>query len=129
MWIGCVISSAGLQKREANAWSQAWMTFKLENRHQARFRNQGRGMLVGEDTRKTDPRRPCYHGGLTNEAIPTGQPLFAASLLAASLVWMWTKSSRLRTLAHASRVSCHPEGILSHAYGCYRLAPRGRGSC
>lgn len=124
----CVMSSAGLQKREANAWSQAWLAFKVENRHQAHFCHQGGGMFVGEGTRKTDPRSTPYHGGLTNEAIPTGRPLFPASLLAARLVCKWTKPSRLRTLAHASRVSRRPEGILSLAYGCHRVALRGRGS-
>lgn len=85
-------------------------------------------MLVGAGTRKTARWDPCYHEGLANEAIPRGRPLFPASLLAARLVWKWTKSSRLPTMAHASRVSCRPEGILSLAYGCYLASLRGRAS-
>lgn len=84
---------------------------------------------MGEGSRKTARWNPCHGEGLTNEAIPTTQPLFPASLLAARLVWKWTKPSRLPTMAHASRVSCSPEGILSLAYGCYLAALRGRASC
>lgn len=84
--------------------------------------------MEGAGTRKTARWKPCNHEGLTNEAIPTGQPLFPASLLAARLVWKWTKPSRLPTMAHASRVSRRPEGILSLAYGCYLAALRGRAS-
>lgn len=29
-------------------------------------------------------------------------------------------------MAHASRVICRPEGILSHAYGCYRCGAEGQ---
>lgn len=74
------------------------------------------------------PRNPCYHHGLTNEAIPTAWPLFAASLLAARLVWMRTKSSRLRISAHASSVILPFGRILSLAYVRYLSAMRGRGS-
>lgn len=63
------------------------------------------------------PGNPCHEDGLANEGIPTARPLSAASLLAVRLVWMGTKSSRLRISAHASSVILAFGRILSLAYG------------
>lgn len=88
MWINCVTSSTGIQKRAAVASSQVWLTFQGGDSSSGTSLSPGWTLLVGEGTRtrKTARWNPYYHEGLANEAIPTGQPLLPASLLAARLV-------------------------------------------
>lgn len=64
MRINCVTSSTGLQKREALASSQVWLTFRGRESSLgtplSTLCRQGGGMLVGESSRKTACWTPCH---------------------------------------------------------------------